>query len=190
MKYTFNPEHTFLAIDTETTGFPRSGEYAQDGQARVCQLGMSLFTGDNKTIMEVSFFLRPDNWSISEGAFKVHGFTDEYCQAKGVHQKSMMAIYRHLSKKADLIIAHNKMFDARMMEIEEYHYDKIPHMELKPWFCTQQENYNLKPQGRGPSLAYAYKHFTGNELDGAHDALVDAKACRSIFMAMHGVKSE
>ncbi|MFO0687376.1 MAG: hypothetical protein U0900_01565 [Myxococcota bacterium] len=35
-----------------------------------------------------------------------------------------------------------------------------------------------------PTLAEAYRHFTGLELEGAHDALVDTEACLQVFRAL------
>ena len=35
-----------------------------------------------------------------------------------------------------------------------------------------------------PNLGEAYQHFTGNALDGAHDAMVDVNACIAIYRAM------
>ena len=35
-----------------------------------------------------------------------------------------------------------------------------------------------------PTLAEAFQHFTGQELAGAHDALVDTEACLSVFRGL------
>jgi len=35
-----------------------------------------------------------------------------------------------------------------------------------------------------PTLQEAYRHFTGTELAGAHDALTDVRACRVIYEAI------
>ena len=35
-----------------------------------------------------------------------------------------------------------------------------------------------------PTLAEAYRHYTGQEISGAHDALVDTEACLVIFRAL------
>jgi DNA polymerase-3 subunit epsilon len=43
----------------------------------------------------------------------------------------------------------------------------------------------MKAAGRkgpkSPKLSEAYRHFLGEDLIGAHDALVDVRACRRIY---------
>ncbi len=63
-----------------------------------------------------------------------------------------------------------------------------------PQYCTQEASapiVNLPPTERmiaagrnhpkSPQLGEAYEHFTGEKLEGAHDALVDVLACKLIF---------
>ena len=39
---------------------------------------------------------------------------------------------------------------------------------------------------KSPNLGEAYKHFTGQDLVGAHDALVDIMACKTVY---YGIKN-
>lgn len=185
--YKFNPDDIILAIDTETTDFIKKGRRQQDGQGRVCQVALLLFDGRGKSIMEVSTLVKPDGWTIGEGAGKIHGFTDEQCERFGVGQKSMIGLYRCMAAKADVIIAHNSDFDQGMIEIEEDYSDECPNLSQKPWFCTMKTNTHITG-GKWPKLEEALKHFCDRELgEFAHDAMYDVKACRDIFLAMHGV---
>lgn len=43
---------------------------------------------------------------------------------------------------------------------------------------------------KSANLGEAYKHFTGNELAGAHNALVDVQACMAVYFAIKGPKAE
>jgi DNA polymerase-3 subunit epsilon len=46
----------------------------------------------------------------------------------------------------------------------------------------------MKAVGRNhhkkPTLSEAYKHFTGKDLENAHSAMADAKACMEIFFLL------
>ena len=57
------------------------------------------------------------------------------------------------------------------------------------WYNTEHCNDVLKLPGKydsykWPTLAEAYRHFTGKELEGAHDALVDSEACLVVFRGL------
>ncbi|MFP6639371.1 MAG: 3'-5' exonuclease, partial [Myxococcota bacterium] len=39
-------------------------------------------------------------------------------------------------------------------------------------------------QFKWPTLAEAYEHFSGQPLQGAHDALVDSEACLTVFRGL------
>ena len=74
----------FLFGDTETTTFPKNGNEIQNGQARVCQLGLILTDSDGKSVAEFCSLIKPDGWEIQEGAFKVHGKSMELCDKYGL----------------------------------------------------------------------------------------------------------
>lgn len=186
MRYEFNPDHIFLAIDTETTGFSKNGPRKQDGQGRVCQVAMLLFDGRGRSIMEVSTLIKPDGWKIGEGAGKIHGFTDDQCERFGILQKSAVNLYRCMARKADLLIAHNSEFDQNMMEIEEHYCDDENHA-LPSYFCTMKTNTHIAG-GKWPKLEATLQHYCKRGLGSmAHNAMYDVQACRDIFLAQHGV---
>jgi DNA polymerase-3 subunit epsilon len=68
----------------------------------------------------------------------------------------------------------------------------------RPSYCTMKNSTNILnlpatpamiKSGRGswkkqPSLAEAYKHFFGEEMEGAHSALFDARNCAKIYFAL------
>ena len=177
-------EETFLFLDTETTGFKKSGALIQEGQARVCQLALILTDADGGVITKFSSLIKPDGWKILEGAFKVHGITDEQCEKYGLPYKDVIGmVFLGLANNATVVVAHNEEFDRNMLDIEFAHAT-FPVMTSKyKWFCTMKSNTHLKG-GRWPKLSEAYRHYMDKELVDAHDALVDAEACKDIFFAM------
>lgn len=196
---------TFLFLDTETTGFAKGGTLIQYGQARVCQLAMILADEKAKKIAEFSTLIKPTDWEISAGAEKCHGISQQECELHGLDIEDVMDIYHDLSRKAGMNVAHNMSFDKRMMNIESaYHTGNTgERLEQRPvsWFCTQEKSTQVcqipptpkmmaagRHHYKAPTLEEAYKHFTGFGLDGAHDAMVDTRACMTVFFGLRGIR--
>lgn len=190
---------TYLFIDTEGTGFKKGGSLIQKDQARVCQIAMILTDNVGGIIAEATHLLKPDNWEISQGAQDCHGISIEECELYGLPQSVMLTSYFYMAHKAQKIVAHNILYDKSLMEIEVAYAKESP--VTRPWYCTMEASRDIcrlpptdkmKNAGRynykSPTLAEAYKHFTGKDLEGAHDAMIDARACKDIFFAMKGIK--
>jgi DNA polymerase-3 subunit epsilon len=43
---------------------------------------------------------------------------------------------------------------------------------------------------KSPNLGEAYQHFTGQPLEGAHNAMVDVRACAAVYFAIKATESE
>tara|TARA_R110000851_G_scaffold111570_2_gene235099 strand:+ start:4992 stop:5594 length:603 start_codon:yes stop_codon:yes gene_type:complete len=192
----------YLAIDTETTGFKRSGQLTQTGQARMCQLGMILFDETGKELSSFKTLIKPDDWVIGEGAFRCHGISQEDCEMYGIPQEVAMRLYYALASKAKMKVAHNAKFDQSIMEIEDAYFDGQRSIEdaisiNKHWYCTQENSKDIcripptekmvaagRYHHKTPSLEEALFHFTGEKLDGAHDAMVDTIACKKVLLGI------
>lgn len=171
----------FLFIDTETTGFAKNGELKQEGQARVCQIAMLLTDEKGKSLLEFSALIKPDGWTIGEGAGAIHGFTNELCEMFGLGGPTAAKLFRRMASMSQRIIAHNSDFDRRMMEIE-CAYHSVPAPDV-PWHCTMKTNTHIT-NGKWPKLEEALRHYCQRDLgEFAHDAMYDVKACRDIFFA-------
>lgn len=176
----------FCFLDTETTGFKKQGNMVQEGQGRVCQLAMIIATDTKKIIGQFGTLIKPDGWKIGEGAFKVHGITDEECEKYGISSCAAFNIYARLVKQANKIVAHNKGFDSGMMYVEQAYYNEKREQGQfvsvdNDWHCTMEPNAGIEG---GKSLANCLKHYCGRENSKAHNAMADAKACMDIFFAM------
>lgn len=179
----------YLINDNETTGFPKSGNKLQEGQARICQMALILCNAKGYTVAKFSTLIKPDGWEISEGAAKVNGLSNEQCEKYGVHIEVALQVFRNFQDKAQTFIAHNAEFDRQMLEIEYAYYNNLRpasaiEFPKKPWHCTMEANRHIN-NGKNPSLALALKTFCARELpEGeAHDALFDAQACKEIYFA-------
>ena len=62
-------------------------------------------------------------------------------------------------------------------------------MDGRQIVCTKESSTDvLKLPGKygykWPTLAEAYRHYTGEEIEGAHDALVDTEACLAVYRGL------
>jgi len=174
---------TFLFTDKETTGFTKSGALMQKGQARVCQSAMILADDKGKIISRFSTLIKPTDWEIGMGAFKVHGILQGDCIKHGMDQFAFVSMFSILSANVTKIVAHNSKFDGGMMDVE-YAYAGIENPN-KEWYCTMKSNSHL--QG-GKSLRNCVKHHLGREPSKAHDAMGDTIDCMEVFFAMRGIR--
>ena len=187
-----------LVLDTETTGFMRKELPAHHAsQPWVVQIGAQLFDDDTRRVVgEVNFIVDPRSVGGSlagnEEAGKIHGITNEMIDAYGVSYKVGIAAFNNLLKRADTIVAHNMPFDFGIlcscyerMEVNTGPL-KAPRSE-----CTVKLTKNiLKLPGKykdfkWPNLMEAYTALVDPAgFDGAHDAMVDVRACAAVYWAV------
>ena len=191
---------TILFFDTEITGLPdKRSPVTAKHQPHVVQLAAILTDDDGAERASINLIVNP-GVPIPEGASKVHGITDEVARQFGVHPKLAAVTLRALAAKADLLVAHNIEFDLFLVRTLFERHDLEPALHEKQ-FCTMQAAtpiLNLPPTDRmlaagfdkpkPPKLEEAYRHFFGRDLEGAHDALVDVRACRDMFFALKSRK--
>ena len=174
-----------LALDTETTKFKKGGAHVQEGQARVCQLALILVKPSGKIIFELNTLIKPEGWTISEGANKVHGITDEECERNGMMMSDIFPIFYAAAEQAGTIVAHSSDFDKGMIEIEAA-YQNRPSPKSASWFCTMANNRHLNG-GKNASLDLCLQHYCGRSLGNeAHNTYADAEAALDIYLAMRG----
>lgn len=198
-----------LYYDTETTGLPewRAPSDAEH-QPHLVQLAAVLLDDDERERAAVNVIIRPDGWEIPNEAVATHGITTEVAMACGVPEALAVRLLVSLWKRADVRIGHNERFDARIMRIamkragasmaemaDEWQASKAvctmrmatPIVDLPPTAKMIAAGFN-KP--KAANLGEAYQHFMGRPLDGAHDAMVDVRACMAIHRAMTTLAEE
>lgn len=187
-----------LFFDTETTGFFQDRlPIDHPDQPYIVQLAAELADDDGEPVAGFSFIVDP---GISEGvlipdrAASVHGITNERAIQFGVSAEFALSAFTHLYQRADIVCAHNINFDRGVMEAAiARHYGRIMPFR-KALFCTMEAAspiVNLPPTERmlaagftkpkPPKLEECIKHFFDEELDGAHDAMIDVRACRRVY---------
>lgn len=192
-----------LFYDTETTGMPLFSEPSEDPrQPHLVQLAADLVDLDTReSVQSLDVIIKPRGWEIPAEVSAIHGITTEMANDLGVPEDLAVELFLSiLGTPLRTRIAHNETFDARILRIalKRYYDDAVADtFKAGPTQCTARMSTSIcalpptdkmKAAGRHhfktPNLGEAYRHFTGQELQGAHSAIVDVRACRTIYFAM------
>lgn len=138
-------------------------------------------------VASLNVLIRPDGWTIPENLAELHGTTTEKAEECGIPALTAFAAFSQIARRADQIVAHNINFDRQMLALEMGRLERPDVVASKPQFCTMNATTGIckirKAHGFGykwPKLIEAYRHFFGEDFDGAHDALVDVRACHRV----------
>lgn len=190
-----------LFYDTETTGLPLFSEPSGDPrQPHIVQLGAVLV--DLKTreeLLTIDEIIAPDGWHVPDDVAKIHGITTQFALEVGKPAKDVLTLFLAMwgANGSVLRIGFNEPFDARLLRIGMFrHFDEEAAelwkagkahdvMKLVTPMCKLPPTPKMIAARRGgqfkqPRLTEAYQHFFGEELTGAHSALVDARATMRI----------
>lgn len=183
-----------LFVDTETTDQLRF-DLPDDHpfQPRMVQVAAILMDERWRERASFSCLLRPAlvsppdhrEWEISDGAHAVHGISTRDCIEMGLDGWAAIVAIDNMLSRCGRLVAHNIDFDARIIGIE-YIRRGQPRRVWPERYCTMKRSTDILrlpgPYGyKWPKLAEAYRHFFGRELQGAHDALADVRACAEIY---------
>lgn len=187
-----------LAFDTETTGLPREDLPLEDpAQPHLVQLAALLIEDDGTERASINLLIQPDGWSIPDDVAVIHGITNEIAARCGVSEAFALAAWDRLCRRCDLLVAHQIEFDWTLVRIANARTGACKRdLDAEaPWmFCTMQAAsgiVNLPPTSKmlwagydkpkAPKLAECYQFFFNETLGGAHDALVDVRACARVY---------
>ncbi|MCM8736637.1 3'-5' exonuclease [Azospirillum sp. A1-3] len=184
-----------LAFDTETTGLPvKWAPLTSPQQPHVVQLAALLMKDADTEIDSMNVIVQPDGWTIPEAAARVHGITTERAMDEGIPLVDTIGRFNDLLAQAKTLVAHNIEFDTQLMKTAFYRAGAEPARQNLPRFCTMAASLrivNLPPtpkmlaagfnKPKPPQLKECIAHFFGEGLDGAHDALVDVRACARLY---------
>lgn len=188
----------YLFFDTETNGLPKQyNDHVSNVEnwPRMLQVAYALYEDDQK-ILERSFFIKPDGFVIDEEAAKIHGFTEELLQEKGLYIEDVLTImYGHILK-ADILVAHNITFDKAIVGSEfirnkmSQGYDQIKEKEMICTMKTTTKFCNIpgKFGPKWPKLEELHQKLFGVGIEGAHDAMVDVNALAKCFIQLKKIE--
>lgn len=183
-----------LFIDTETTGkylFDRAP--GESGQPYIVQLAAIMYDDQRRERFMLNTLIRPTRggvpFSIPVDAQAIHGISTQDCQRSGLTIHTAMTALEQLCDMSEVVVAHNIDFDAAMVTSEIVRLGRVLPPALRRRYCTMKESTHIcnlpgKYGPKWPKLSEAYQFFFKEELQGAHDALADVRACARIYYAL------
>lgn len=191
-----------LFYDTETNGLPLFREPSEDPrQPHIVQLAAHLVDMESRSILQtIDMVARPSGWTIPDDVADIHGLTTDRAIEIGVDESLIVNALMSLWAVAELRIAHNESFDARMVRIalKRFYGDELadewkagtaactcnmatPILSLPP---TAKMRAAGRHTPKRANLAEAYRHFFGRDFGGAHTAIADVNACMDVYWAI------
>ena len=107
-----------LCYDTETQGLPLFNEPSEDPrQPHIVEIAALLFDDAGQKIDSFHTIVRPDGWTIPDEVAAIHGITTERAMDEGIPEHQALAGFLAMHARADIRVAHNESFDARILRI-------------------------------------------------------------------------
>ncbi|RRV29626.1 3'-5' exonuclease [Pseudomonas sp. o96-267] len=181
-------------FDFETTGIPDWKQPSEAGhQPHIVEVAALLCDADGKILERYQAIVRPNGWEITPEMTAIHGISHEQAMDEGIPEIEALDGFLAIHTQAAIRAAHNATFDDRIarIAIARYHGKDLADAfkDSTEKFCTCYSARG-KVDGIGnklPTLAEAYKHFTGEDMVEAHRAMPDALACARVYFALMGV---
>jgi len=191
-----------FVFDVETSGLPlRSKSINKKDKykilkdydtARILSLSYIILDNDNKEVEKKTYFIKPDNFEISEESKKIHKITEEYLQIHGVNH---ISFYNYINRifhnyKFSRIISHNINFDINILKSELYRYkyaSAIKIIENIELFCTMLQSYDIMSYHKWPKLSEAYQYFYNETTENAHSSEYDTLYCSKIYIKLESI---
>ena len=132
--------------------------------------------------------IKPDGWVIPQETIDVHGITNEYALEVGIPEKEAIQMLLDLQNSylGCERVAYNKTFDQRIIRIglKRFFEEEVQ----AKWAIKDDHHCAMRMAqkvmgGKSPKLADSYKHFTGEEMKNAHNALADAQGCLDVYFS-------
>lgn len=187
-----------LFFDTETTGIPRWDLPADDPiQPRIVDLAGLLCDEQGVEVSRYESIVKPDGWTVHEGAAKVHGITTEIALEQGKPIAEVLDAFDALVAKAGLLAAFNLRFDDKLLRGERRRLGRPDGFGTVPVFCCMKGatpickiagTKKMKDAGfdkfKTPRLGEAVQILLKREHVGAHRAMADVVTTRDLYFAM------
>ena len=186
-----------LVFDAETNGLPKNYQAKMsdiDNWPRVIQLAWATFDLNGELFSEDVDLVQPDGWVIPDETFWIdNGFTQLLSEKNGNPIMGILGSFIEDVEKAKVIVAHNINFDYNVLGAELLRA-KLSSVNKPEKYCTMKESADLcKLPGKygsykWPKLIELHQHLFDEGFEGAHDALIDVKACAKCYFELIRLK--
>lgn len=160
--------------DCETTGLNSKEDF-------IIQLAALKFDKETGSFKDgKKWYIKPAHaYVISQKAQEVHGITKDFLEENGRYFKDVIPEFFEMIKDADLLTYNGNTFDIKFLNEECKRWGIDLPISGKKFYDAFAMECRLNPR----SLGEVYKKYTGEELDGAHDALNDVIGTAKVFLA-------
>ena len=161
-----------VILDTETTGLSITEKH------RIVEIGCIELENQIPTNKIFHEYLNPER-SVSEEAYKIHGYSDEFLSDKKIFSKIAKSFLNFIKDKK--IIIHNANFDLSFLnyELERVNEKKIDKNNIIDTLEIARQKY----PGSQNSLDALCKRFNiDNSKREKHNALIDCQLLREIYI--------
>tara|TARA_R110002073_G_scaffold264089_1_gene427127 strand:- start:1773 stop:2972 length:1200 start_codon:yes stop_codon:yes gene_type:complete len=126
-----------------------------------------------------SAIVKPTDFKVE--ATEIHGISHETAVTQGVDFIDIYYIFADIFSQCSVVVAHNLKFDVHVLESECLRHGLV--MPCFTGICTlhMARTMFMEPVNK---LGVLYKKFFNAELEGAHDAMVDTRACARLYAFM------
>jgi DNA polymerase-3 subunit epsilon len=165
-------------------------------QPRLASLAAIAFSEDGKhEIASFYALVKPDGWTMSEGASRTNGLTTEFLMENGMPIEGVLLHFLLMFDYARLGVAFNKQFDDRVIADEvrwnlngkltnPFDTSKTRCAMMAASGCMKMPNRFGYEGYAWPKLGEAYWWLFQKQLEGAHNALNDVRATAWLTFAL------
>lgn len=161
-----------VCFDVETTGLSPVEDY-------IVQLAMVKF--DPQTFQQIdsrNWYIEPAHaYTITQAAFEAHGLTKEFLQENGVSIKDIVPEILEFVQDCDYLTYNGNSFDMKFIYKDLAMFGFEFPIEGKVFY----DAFALYKIYHPSTLSAVYKNYTGEDLEGAHDAFADVSATIKVF---------
>jgi DNA polymerase-3 subunit epsilon len=180
--------------DVETTGLPirinrrlNYNNLESFNNCRLVSISWIITDNINNIIEKGTYYVKPDNFEVSQESINIHGLTNEFLEQNGESIHNIIDLIKNIfTEKYEIIkiVSHNIDFDINVLksELVRYNYSdlliKINDIET---YCTMLKSQTVMRVNKWPKLSEAYRYFYDEDITNAHQAEYDTLYCYKIF---------
>jgi DNA polymerase III epsilon subunit-like protein len=153
------------------------------------QVAWSRIDGNLEKVDEEAFLVRPEGFAIPPEAQRLHRISTERALLEGIPLRKGLVAFADAVRLSEVVVAHNLRFDESVLSAEYLRLGLEPPFGSKKRICTMLGTVQLCriPGSYGykwPSLSELHRTLFGAEIEEAHDAGADVKACADCFVEL------